>query len=329
MHVMMATNNQTQRIRTVSVGLLLTAGVLLAHQYLPDNISDLSHQLIRSLHGPGFGLVALLIMIAMRNPERPLVAYIKAAAFSMILAGVAEASQILGPRTPQISDLLTDALGILAFLGTATVFDRGVRSSIGKPRARLLSLIGIPAMVLTLMPTLWLSYALMMRSQSLPQLLSFDEVWEQAYSSGVDAPPEIIPAPAGWPPDSGNIARLHSAGQWGLMLHIRPHPDWSEYSAVSFIAATSNEESRQIAIGLWGINPGDGTLPGRYYTTIKIGQKPARYCIFLGVLNKPSSQRKFDLTHISEMLVGATIDETGIEILVDDFRLEKTLESCP
>ena len=112
MHVMMATNNQTQRIRTVSVGLLLTAGVLLAHQYLPDNISDLSHQLIRSLHGPGFGLVALLIMIVMRNPERPLVAYIKAAAFSMILAGVAEASQILGPRSPQISDLLTDALGI-------------------------------------------------------------------------------------------------------------------------------------------------------------------------------------------------------------------------
>ena len=325
---MKITDSQKRQIWTVSAALLLTVIVLLAHQYLPNQISDLAHKAIRSLHGPGFGVVALLIVMLLRRDGRPIVAYIKAAAFSMILAVVAEAAQIPGTREPQLSDLLVDALGILGFLGTAAVFDRGIRSAIGKRRAILLALIGIPALVLTLIPTLWLSYALVMRSQSLPQILSFDETWEQTYSSGLDDGLEIIPAPAGWPAGSGNIARLHSAGRWGLMMHIRPHPDWSDYVAVSFVAATSNEESRRIALGLWGINPGDGTPPGRYYTRAKVGREPARYCILFEDLNKPSSQREFDLAQVYELLVGATEDEIGVELLVDDFRLEKDPENC-
>ncbi len=327
MHVMMATN-RTRRIWTAIAGLLLIILVLLAHQFLPSQVSDLAHQLIRSLHGPGFGLVALIIMMLTRDPDRPLVGYVKAAAFSILLAGVAEASQILGPREAQIGDFLTDALGILGFLGIVAVLDSGVRRTIGRPRTVLLALIGIPALVLTLTPTLWLSYALVQRSQSVPQLLSFDEAWEQTYSSGKDAGLEIIPAPDGWPEGSGNIARLHSAGQWGLMLHIRPDPDWSDYSAVSFLAAASNEDSRRIALGLWGINPGDGTPPGRYYTRVKIGREPARYCILFDDLNDSSSQRKFDLTQVYELLVGATKDQTGVELLVDDFRLEKDPGNC-
>ncbi len=325
----MTTLSRSKKIWTAIAGLLLIILVLLAHQFLPSQVSDLAHRIIRSLHGPGFGLVALIIMMLTRDPDRPLVGYIKAAAFSIILAGVAEASQILGPREAQISDFLTDALGILGFLGIVAVLDSGVRKTIGRPRTVLLALIGIPALVLTLMPTLWLSYALVQRSQTVPQLLSFDEAWEETYSSGKDAGLEIIPAPDGWPEGSGNIARLHSAGRWGLMLHIRPDPDWSDYSAVSFLAATSNEDSRRIALGLWGINPGDGTAQGRYYTRVKVGREPARYCILFDDLNDSSSQRKFDLTQVYELLVGATKDQSGVELLVDDFRLEKDPGVCP
>lgn len=324
-----ATDRKTHHVRTLAVGFLLTVGVLLAHQVLPSHVSDLAHQLVRSLHGPGFGLVALIIMVLIRDPERPLVAYFKAAAFSIILAGVAEASQVLGPREAQISDFLTDALGVLGFLAIVAFLDSGVRKSIGRPRTVLLALIGMPAFVLTLMPTLWLAYALVQRSQALPQLLSFDEAWEQTYSSGKDAGLEIIPAPDGWPEGSGNIARLHSAGRWGLMLHIRPDPDWSDYSAVSFLAATSNEDSRRIALGLWGIDPGDGTPPGRYYTMVRIGPDPARHCIEFDRIIESLPERRFDFTQVYELLVGATKDETGVELLVDDFRLEKTLENCP
>jgi len=327
---MTTANPSTRRIRIVAAGLLLTVIVLLAHQYLPDQISNLAHEAIRSLHGPGFGVVALLMLLLLRDRDRPAVGYVKAAAFAMVLAAVAEAAQIPGPREAEIGDLLTDALGIFAFLGVAAIFDGVLRSEIAKWQVLLLALVSIPALALTLKPTIWLSYALVKRAQTLPQILSFDEAWEQTYSSGVDGGLEIIPAPDGWPEGSGQIARLHSAGKWGLMLHIRPHPDWSGYAAVSFVAATSNdEELRGIALGLWGINPGNGTPQGRYYTRARIFREPSRYCILFDDVNKPSSQRRFDFTQVYELLVGATKDEVGVEILVDDFRLEKDAGSCP
>jgi hypothetical protein len=321
--------SRTKKTWIAIAGSLLIILVLLAHQYLPSQISDLAHQLIRSLHGPGFGLVAFIMMMFMREPERPLAAYFKAAAFSIMLAGIAEVSQILGPRNAQISDFLTDALGMLGFLGIVAVLDRGVRKSIGRPRTVLLALIGIPALVLTLMPTLWLSYALVQRSNSLPQLLSFDKAWEQTYTTGAGIPPEVIPAPAGWPAGAGNIGRLHSAGRWGIFLHLFPHPDWSDYSAVSFLAATGGEEPQHISVGLWGISAEDGSPQGRYYTSITVRADPARFCIKFSDLNKSASQRKFDLTQVYELLLGSANRGTDEDLLVDDFRLEKTLENCP
>jgi len=323
------TNIRSRRILAIAVGLLVSVLVLLAHQYLPSQISDLAHETIRSLHGPGFGVVALLMMLLLRKTERPEAAYVKAAAFAIVLAAVSEAAQIPGPREAEIRDLVTDALGIVAFLGIAAIFDRGIRSKFGNGRVIMLALISIPAFALTLKPTVWLSYAIVKREQELPQILSFDKSWEQTYSSAVGGPLEIVPAPDGWPADSGNIARLHSSGRWGLMLHIRPHPDWSDYAALSFIAATDNEDSRRIALGLWGINPGDGTPQGRYYTRARIAREPARYCILFSDVKTPSSQDRFDFTQVYELLVGATKDEVGVRILVDDFRLEKDAADCP
>jgi len=326
---MTVAGNKTRRNRAIAAGLLLTVIVLMAHQYLPVRISDLEHEAIRSLHGPGFGVVALLMMLLLRDSERPSGAYVKAALFAMVLAALSEAAQIPGPREAEFKDLLTDALGIVAFLGMAAIFDRGIRSSMGKGRIAVLALISIPALALTLQSTAWLSYALVKRERALPQILSFDEAWEQTYNSGADGPADLIDAPDGWPVGSGNIARLHSAGKWGLMLHIRPHPDWSDYFAVSFVAATDDEDYRRIALGLWGIDPEDGTQQGRYYTRTKIFREPARYCILFDDVNKPSSQRRFDFTQVYELLVGATKDEVGVKILVDDFRLEKDVSNCP
>lgn len=326
---MTTANHQSRRARIIAAGLVITVLVLMAHQYLPVRISDLGHEAIRSLHGPGFGLVALLMMLLLRGSGHPASAYVKSAAFSMVLAAVSEAAQIPGPREADLGDLLIDALGILSFLGIAAVFDAGIRGVIGKAPVIILALVSLPALALTLQPTTWLSYALIKREQAMPQVLSFDEPWEQTYSAGVEGEPEIIAAPDGWPVHSGNIGRIRSAGKWGLMLHIRPHPDWSEYAAISFMAATNGEDARRIALGLWGIDPGDGTPQGRYYTRARIFSQPARYCILFADVNKPTREHRFDFAQVYELLVGATKDEVGVEILVDDFRLEKDASNCP
>ena len=326
---MKATNIKTQRIWTLMAGAALTFAVLLAHLFMPSQASALAADTIRSFHGPGFGAVALLILKLVRAESRPIASYVKAAALTMLLAVLAEAVQIPGGREAQINDLLVDALGILGFLGTAAVLNHEVRAEIGRLHTVLLSLISIPALVFTLVPTLTLTYAITMREQAMPQVLTFDQVWERAYSYGEDARLDLIPAPDGWPEDSGKIARLYSAGQYGLMLHIQPHPDWSGYSGVSFVAATTDGESRRIAIGLWGIDPDDGTSPGRYYTTKMVGPDPARYCVWFDDLRQSSNDREFDLTHVYELLLGATRHVIGEELLVDDFRLELSVDVCP
>ena len=309
-------------------GVLLVSVVLWAHFYMPGQISALTADAIRSLHGPGFGIVALIVVKLGRFSGGPAARYIKSGATTMLLAILAEAAQIPSSREAELGDLLVDALGIIGFLGFAAAFDHELRSKIGTLGTVAIVLVSLPAFTAAVAPTAWLSYALVKRNQALPQLLSFDAAWEQSYASGNEVDYDIVPAPAGWPAGSGNIARLHSAGKSGLMLHLRTHPNWSDYTAVSFVAATTGGETRRIALGLWGLNLGDGILPGRYYTRARIGPIPARYCIPFDELPDRSSERPFDLHYVSLLSVGATKDERGVTIYVDDFRLERSRDDC-
>ena len=321
-------SSMSRRAIRIVAGISLTAAVLGAHFYMPSQTSALAAEAIRSLHGPGFGIVALLVVKLGRFKGGSVATYIKAAAATMLLAVLAEAAQIPGGREAQLEDLLIDALGIIGFLGCAAALDRNVLAAVGGPRTMVLALIGVPALIAAVAPTFWLTYALVMREQSMPQLLSFDHSWETTYAYGDKAEYDIIPAPDGWPEGSGTIARLNSAGEFGLMLHLHAYPDWSNYAAVSFMAATTSGETRRVAIGLWGLKPPDGSLPGRYYTRAKIGPTPERYCVAFQDLPDDSSERPFDLANVSQLLVGATKKERGVTIYVDDFRLEATADDC-
>lgn len=314
-------------LRSTAV-ILLAGAVLGAHFYMPTQISALAAEAIRSLHGPGFGVVALLVVKLVRFNGGPLAVYVKAAAVTLLLAVIAELAQIPGAREAELRDLVMDALGIVGFLGCAVALDRQVIQAIGGVRAIGIALVGIPALVLSVQPTAWLTYALVMRGNALPQLLSFDAAWEATYARGDDVGYEVIPAPASWPDDSGNVARVHSAGRYGLMLHLHAHPDWSDYAGVSFMAATTAGETRRITLGLWGLRPPDGSLAGRYYTRTRITPEPTRYCIAFGDLPDGSSERPIDLRYISELMVGAARNELGVSVYVDDFRLEHSTDHC-
>ena len=99
-------------------GVLLVAFVIAAHFYMPAQSSALALEVIRSLHGPGFGLVALVVVKLARFKGGPVAAYWKAAAATMLLAVVSEAAQIPSEgRAAQLDDLFIDGLVHVTSLG--------------------------------------------------------------------------------------------------------------------------------------------------------------------------------------------------------------------
>ena len=241
----------SRRLVRIAAWFILVLTVLMAHLFMPDQISALAAETIRSLHGPGFGIVAVLALVIGGFHGSVRTQYIKAAGAAIALAIISEIAQIPGAREAQVSDLLVDALGIASFLGCVALVDHRISQRIGRRRKVLVTLIVIPAAAMTLLPTFWLTFALAMRAAAVPQILTFDEVWEDTYSSAETGRLELIDTPGSWPVESGKIARLTSAGRFGLMLHVYPYPDWSQHAGVSFVAATTDGVSRRIAIGLW------------------------------------------------------------------------------
>ena len=316
------------RLIKAAAGACLVAVVIWAHHFLPERTSALASQTIQSLHAPGFGLVSVLVLHLARFKGGPIARYLKAAAVTLLLAVIAEASQIPGGREAQFSDLVIDAFGIVGFLGCAAAFDRDVRRSIGIAGTLALAVVSIPAFVVAVLPTIQLSQALVMRPMLLPTLANFESNWQRIYVRGEEVDFEIIPAPAGWPAGSGRVAKAESSGRYAMYLRIAPFPDWRGYEAVSFVAATGDGQSRRIELGFWSFKPARDAQAGRYYTGVRIGPEPARYCVAFARLPDASSKRPFDVGAVSEMLVAAAKHETGLTVLLDDVRLEQSLDDC-
>lgn len=308
--------------------LVIAIAVLSAHLYTPGGLSFLAEKFMQSLHGPGFGIVALMILKVVRDNRKPGSAYFVAGIMSLATAFLAELVQIPFGRAAQLSDILADAIGIVGFLGVAAIFDDAIKEIVSRRVMGPLTLISLPAVAVTLLPTIWLGCALVWRQEALPQIAGFETILERAYMKGGSEPVKIVSAPVDWPAGSGNVAHLISNGRFGLMLHIYPHPDWSKYSAISFVASSMKMERLPISIGFWEIDRKDGTIQASHYRRVIIDSSPRRHCISLAELSEKPADSRLDKSRVYEVVVGSIDRRPGVEILVDNFRLEGPDSHC-
>jgi len=315
-------DRQLNRIWTIPTVLLLTTAVLLAHRILPDNASDLLVQVIQSLHGPGFGTVAIGFLVLTGQSEYRRHTYFKTAFLAMALAGLSEVAQIPGPRDAQFGDLFIDALGITGFLGAHALMRNSVRRSIRPSRLFFAVLACVLTLSITLAPTIGSSYSLVRRTLLFPKILDFESSWERRYSSVPNGDVVIVPAPKDWPVKNSRLGQLRSAGRWGIMLRIFPYPDWREYTAVSFVAASTTVDSVPITFSLRTRGTHE-TVYQRFRTQLLIGPKPTRYVIPFVDLVSSSGGDSIKLTHVQALVVSESHTKEGVLLLVDDFHLEK------
>ena len=301
----------------------LTVFAVIAHRFSPTQSTVLFDAFAHSLHAPGFAVVALTIYFMLRKSHPGIPAYTLAALSAIGIGVLAEAAQIPGPRDAQISDLVVDATGIAGALAITATFDPFFDNILGKLQKVLLTAFSFIALAVALIPSAWYGYLIMSQHALMPQLLTFEHAWESAtYWQTNDRDPELVDAPDEWPGPGGSVALASESGHHGILIRINPYPDWSGFSALTFVAASASHSVHKLAIVVKDIRPIGGSSSKRYYHEFFVGPDPIRYVVTMAELQAPNSGRPFDLSHVHTIILSAAIPGNDVSVLIDDFRLQ-------
>ena len=288
----------------------------------PTSWSPIGIQILHTLHGPGFAILALLILWYLQNQCRSNINYVLAGAIAMGIGVASEIAQIPGTRDAQIEDLVVDALGILGALGVSASLDRRVRKVVPRWLRLFMPALAGAALAVACIPTLWFSHALVQQKRAFPTLLTFENRWETAAFGQTESErPKLVEAPAGWPSDGAIVARARESGRWGILLSMHPLPDWTEYKTLSFIAASIEERiSMDICIkDKSKLNNSNGNLSCR---SLRVDSTPRLYSIAIADIQAATKLQPFDIANIDAIVFSVAKPGTGSEVLFDDIRLE-------
>ena len=295
----------------VVVGLVV---VIFFHRYEPEGISPLGSTALRSLHGPGFAAVAIIVYLGLR---RRLSGWSRIGAAFGLCVGIgvlAEISQIPGPRDAAVSDLVTNVIGIFAGLALVAAIDRDVDLGDSPWPRRLFGVAALAALAYVVAPTVSLTAAAATRQANLPVLLSFESWLETRLYTRMGArPPTRVVAPADWPASGKLIGRGTARGRWGTMIAMSPYPDWRGYDAVSFVVASVTAEPVSIGVSL-------RSKTKRYYRVVEAGPKPGRVRIAFDDIR--AKRPEFDFSNVRMLIISAAEPGEPYVVLFDDFRLE-------
>jgi len=301
---------------------VVVAAAVTLHRFNPQHWPPLAVDILHSLHGSGFAVLAIAVYWYLQRRFPSHVNYLLAAFVTMAIGVVSEIGQIPGPRDAQFSDLLVDGLGIFGALGVLAAFDSDIRRQISKPTRVLLPALASICLAIACVPSFWLSYALLQQHRTFPQLLTFEHAWERAtFGQTANSRPALVAAPTPWPVPGKTVAHAVEHGRWGIFISLHPKQDWRGYSRLSFVAASVSSRF-SLDIGIKDMAK-DGEYHGvRYYKTIWVDTDPQRYDVtFDEILSKPED-RVFDLSLVEAVVLSTSKPGSGAEILVDDFRLE-------
>jgi len=297
--------------------------IVAAHLFEPHDWSRNAKGFIRTFHGPGFAVVALVFVSLLRRQGNVRLSYLYAALAAMLAGVVAELAQLAGARDADFGDLLRNAIGIGAGLGLAAVFDPALRARHGRFWLTLLGIATAAALVATFWNSVTSAHTLWARSAALPKLATFANSWESGLYEEADEPTaRPIVRPADWPVTTDDIVLwAASTGRWSTFLHLRPYPDWRAYRTFSFVAASADKDAHELSVEIWDTPPSPDQRRNRFSTNIVVTPTPERITIPFEQIAGAASERAFDFEHVDIVIVSRRGEGRGT-VLLDDFQLE-------
>jgi hypothetical protein len=314
------------------VALLVVVSALAAVQLFlrePDS-TLLWAELFNSGHAPLYGLLALVVL-AILDTMRPTWQrgrrYMQAFWITFIAGTAMEALQRLGPRNPQIADVLRNGAGIVAFLAVAASFDRGLLHETSRNRALKKAALWLGAAValcLAFLPVILAGGAVVARDRAFPQLCGFDTVWERRHVIvNENAEVEFTQPPAVWNRDrDGFVAHVtFSPGRFSVLRLVDPFPDWTGYESLTFDAYSQLEAP--VAVTLWVVDAqhlaGDW---GSFRRKLTIEPGVNRFEIPLSEIRTEPRERELDITRIRKVAIYGSRVESPFSLFLGELRLD-------
>ena len=289
-----------------------------------------------ALHAPAFALLAMLVVTTMPAIGRlspgtrgrwpagaTLTRYGVAFAVTVVIAAVAEGSQVIGPRIESLEDWRRDAIGAVAGLLLHASIGHQARAAPGALRALLWSgRLALIAVLLTgFVPVARWGHGYLRRDLSFPVLGAFDAGWETLLWRTQGGALDLVAPPPGWPRDGSKVARIRlEPGRYPGVSLTAPYADWTGYEALE--------------LSLYSPDPGPITLwlrihdaehqdvySDRYNTRFEVGPGQHTLRVVLDDVRKGPRERELDLSRVAGMaLFVAALKEPRV-LYLDDVRL--------
>lgn len=291
----------------------------------------LFREIQNSGHAVVFGLMALTILVAIRNLSgkwlrNKLLAYLAAGSVTLVIGAILEMVQLAGPRDADPVDLLIDAAGIIGCLALYFTFDPKMsmnRAGWGQHTKRIIRAAAIVILLTPfVMPSAW-ALAYLARNREIPNISFVNSAWSKWFLYESNTVIKKSEPPAEWiGARSAQVAsiRFEPTEYPGIHL-IEPFPDWKDYSYFCFSLYSSVDSTLQLSLRIEDIFH-NYEHKDRFNEIITVESGPNRYRINLDRLRRAPAGREMDLTNIAAVMLFASKPTESFTLLWDGFYLE-------
>jgi hypothetical protein len=278
-----------------------------------------------------FGFSALIVLRLFRHgngtkSQNFLYQYVVVFGLCLVAGIGVELLQRVTHRDAEVSDVIRDVAGIVAFLGFYSLADTEITSRREKDKIKAKTLVAFASLMVlisALYPLARLTHVYYQRHQAFPVLVDFGSGWFSDFVTARHATLEVVAAPDDWIQEAGkSVARitLQRAKYPGIELG-EPSPDWTGYSHLNFKIYSPNRDELTLAIR---IHDREHNLQysDRFNRRINIKPGENQVRITLQSIRTAPANRQMNMKEIAGMILFAAQPQKPLIFYLSNIRLD-------
>jgi len=298
---------------------------------IPGN-SLLSKEINNAMHFPFYGLLSLLLLglsflflnrIIANRMQHYLIAFMA----TIVIGGLHEYLQIVGPRDADIGDFGRDVAGTITFLGLYLINDKKMIAHREKWNRKVKLIIYAGAFLVIFYiftPTAFWAASFLYRNQNFPVICDFESVLENRFLKTQDAVLDITREPYNFGKEkAGNkVGKLtFLVAKYPGLVFREPYPDWSGFKSLNFMAFSNLDFPVGIGIRIEDSQHNNDSND-RFNKTLVISPGINNISILLEEIRYGPTTREMDMMNIRAVRLFMYRPDEEFSLYFDDFRLE-------